>query len=276
MGVSQSLPEGAKPLSGNLKKFMDHTDDSLLVFHKCASDMAVKFDNTISSLMTDYERRKFTDLMTRRELLVDQVDLFALKENRRYKSILAHVGKGERHMHQLFKSSGTEAQIATCEDLANKLTTLSYDFKEYYEELKGAMKKDGRMNRRTTGDITKWLSALLLVGAAIGCIVLVILHFVPGVNIALGAVELVAAAVGAGALVGTGLVVALSKNEVERALEYINHLAENLTNMKEILLQLQADNVVLLDEEVHVFQETMEALITRTDNIHLLCKQARA
>lgn len=275
MGASNSSP-AAKPLSGDLKKFLDHTDDSLLVFHKCVSDMAAKFDNSISSYMNDDERRKFTDLMTRRELLVDQVDLFALKENRRYKSILAHVGKGERHMHQLFKSSGTEAQIATCEDLANKLTRLSQDFKSFHDEMKSAMKKDGRMNQWYAGDITQWLSAFLLIGGAIGCIVLVILHFVPGVNIALGAVELTLAAVGAGALVATGLTVALSKNEVERALEYIDNLADNLKEMKEVLLELQADNVVLLDEEVHVFQETMEALIARTDNIHLLCKKARA
>merc|ERR1712039_31089 len=121
----------------------------------------------------------------------------------------------------------------------------------------------------------KWTSVIGGVVYTTAALTLVILHFIPGVNVALWTVELAACLGGAAVVGGVTLAVALSEDEVDRAIRYMNNLETNLTDMKESLIKVEQMNHRLSHDQVMSFKTIIDQMIMRTDRISTLCSEAR-
>jgi len=130
--------------------------------------------------------------------------------------------------------------------------------------------------KKTYREVAKWLAVFSAAAVSIGAIVLIVLHFVPGVNVTLLCAELVIGGVVAVTGACTVIAVAMSQDEVDRAIQYMAQMADNLTKMKESLLKVEQMNVRLGDSmSVEAFKETIAALIARADTIENMCSQTR-
>jgi len=260
----------------HVKKYFQHTSDSYLVITKCVSDLAMRLDNKISKYMTEKERKQFTSLQVRKEQIVDEVDRFVVIENSRYEDMQRILERGGNvDMKQLFVNSGAASQIEQCTSLCTKLTQLKHDLKSFKEELEHAMKLDGRNNQKWYRYALKWTAGIGGVLTCIAALTMVILHFVPGVNVTLFSIEIAGLVVAGGVAAGVGVALALSEDEIDRAIRYCDNLGSNLTEMKEALIKIEQLNTRLSKDQVDGFKQIIGKMVTHTSRISALCAEAR-
>jgi len=259
-----------------VKNYFQHASDAYLVITKCVSDLAMKLDNKISKYMTQEERNHFTSLLVRKEQIVDEVDRFVLIENSRYEDIIRILENGAFcDMKSLFVNSGAASQIQQCTSLCDKLTQLRHDLKSFKEEMEHAMTLDGRSEQKWYRNALKWTAGIGGVLASITALTMVILHFIPGVNMPLLGFEIGSAAVVLGTLGGVALAVAMEQDEIDRAISYCSNLEGNLMQMKEALLEIEQLNTQLSNDQVFGFKQIICNMFQKTKRISVLCKEAR-
>mmetsp|Transcript_26754 Transcript_26754/g.57792 ORF Transcript_26754/g.57792 Transcript_26754/m.57792 type:complete len:271 (-) Transcript_26754:116-928(-) len=235
--------------------------DCQLALAYIATNLTKRLDAEVTSFLDADERKIFRDLELRKIKMVDSVDLLARTAKKRYELILSKLVPGVE-LSAAFSIVNEEKQQEELGKHINDINALRMDYEDFRKEI--VAKYSSKAKAKV---------ALAVSGAAalLGMATLVAMHFIPGVNFVLGAWE-IAALFATGVAAVAAVTVALSKDEVQRAEEYLKTLQKNLLALKNELKKMRAESRVLRDaDEVEATRGIVNTLIARCDQICELC-----
>jgi len=268
---------GAELLPTQLVTYLQHHSDGLLTVGKCVQDLSVKMDAKMTVHMTRTENDEFLQIQCDTESVVDDVGLFVAVQKLRFERMLNELQAGTQvSISHLFRNNETGDMITTIQGVLGRLTELRTRYRNFKDRLVQNMQDDGRSTKKWWKDFLKWTAGFIACAWAIGAVVLVIMHFIPGVDVCLVGMELTGACCHAACAAAGAVVVFMQKDEIDRAMIYIDKISENLISMKETLMQLQAGQDFLQsDEEVEEVRKILKIMQMRCDDVTGWCAKAR-
>mmetsp|Transcript_6218 Transcript_6218/g.12586 ORF Transcript_6218/g.12586 Transcript_6218/m.12586 type:complete len:274 (-) Transcript_6218:150-971(-) len=272
MGARNSKPDD------NLQP--SRTSQELQVYSKSACDALLATRLTllklkdmqtvrICVLLDDEDKKTWSHLCSEKDSFVGEIQVFAESTGLRLREVRRRIGtntEDNNTLSQCYRSFGVNDTTCTIEKLQTKCQDLKRKFKDFQEHIQ----EKYNYNREVALRVGSFATAFL---AAIGVAVLVVLHFVPGVNIALGTAELVAlVVVGGGLVVGCGAY-ALSKSEVQRAQEFLKSIQQRLGDLRNSMSNIRANGDLLSMLERTEAQECLDQITHQCDIIVQICRE---
>jgi len=253
-------------------QWVQQTGDGLLGFAGCLHSLSEQLDKSAISYMKPEEKKTFAELEAEKMDVVNKIKLFIMKEKLRF-LMMVREAQVNSSMSDLTRNVRPEKHVAEIQVLQSELNQLRTKYLHFSEELKENCKSDGR----STQKILVVVSGVANAVAAIGAVVILIIHFTPGTNFVLCPIgwSLVAlSSVTAVAAGGTILARSLQKTEIDRALDYMKNLQENLEKLKTLMQEMEGFGVVLAENsEVEAFQEMASELVKRCCYIEEICDE---
>jgi len=265
MGQRQPQPPRLIHLTPSQRTYFDTHNDALLGLTYIANGLRSFSTKKLRQELDENEQKTWKDLSNKRRKFADSLIVWAADHKTCYVTMRKRIRPGciTRDVIDGFVFDGQEiAQFKT------DLETLKEEHEEFHEDLEDHYK----LNRK------KWLriSAVTAgIAGLLGCAVLIILHFVPGVNFVLTAVELVLVGAGifaAGTVIGT----AMSKDEVDRALAFLEKVQHQLNNVQEALSTIQGEErsvkTRLNAYQVLELDDVFAGIVANLDRLTGVCK----
>merc|ERR1712190_384439 len=247
--------------------------DSLLAFGKLVGDLGEKLDKSSVAYMTKEERDEFVKLESDKMSVVGRVKKFIVTEKLRFELMRKEAKVGSQ-MRDLVRNVTPKDHCKTIQDMQKEITDLQTRYDEFKRRLEENIRNDGRRAKDVAKRFTGLFAGITGVIGGLVAITFIILHFVPGVNVTLCPVGwTLVAGLGVSAAVGGSITfMCLQKSEIERAMQYMQHLQTNLEDLKDSMMRLESENEVIAEtKELEHFQELNEALMRRCDKIVRIC-----
>lgn len=254
-------------------KYAQHSGDGLLGFAGCLHSLAEKLDQKAIAYMTPEEKSTFAQLEAEKMRVVENIKVFVLKEKMRFK-LMEQEAKVGSTMADLVRNVHPEAHCKEISQMQDSLTSLQTRYQHFKSDLEQTCKDDGRSQKSSYKFIAGCIGGLTMFAGALGAIAMLIIHFLPGVNLVLAPAgwACVVLLIGSSVAGGTILACSLRQDEIDRAMTYMKNLQTNLQKLKESMQELEVEETVIEEtKQLEHFVCIAAALQTRCGDIVQIC-----
>lgn len=269
MGSSESKPAEPRFLSpaaidemsapDMLKTYVKQSSGFMRALQFIMSSIAEVVSVTLVDKMTASERETWKSLQSQRSALFIKVMNFASGVKARAKVMRTRV-KPNATLADIFAGYEKQKLLDDIEALQVEVATVRDAHKNFHDELVRKYRGKGSTFKR-------WIKAVGWLAGAVFGIGLLVAHFIPGVNIVLGIAEFAAVCAAVAGVVVGGTMYALSKDEVEQAIEYLVNVEECLRLMRKSLSEMHGSVDQMVDNDVAGVEVLLDCVEAEADRL---------